>query len=222
MKPPEMQSFVNGKNSNGFTLIELIVVVMIITILSAIGLSNFLEAQNRAKVSRVRADMRSIATGIESYSIDVNSYPPGYNTAPRSGLIVLTSPVAYITSADVLDPFAKKGVIISKSLLTYELVNSEGKIIEKGGGVYSVDPTIGQEPKKGVWWWLASRGPDKQFGFKADETEFDLREHFYFSNQDIEKFLATCYDPTNGTYSIGNIYRSGGAISNKAGVFMLN
>lgn len=60
----------------GFTLIELLIVVAIIAILAAIAVPNFLEAQTRAKVSRALADMRTLATGIESYRVDNPKYPP--------------------------------------------------------------------------------------------------------------------------------------------------
>ena len=59
----------------GFTLIELLIVIAIIAILAAIAVPNFLEAQVRAKVSRVKADQRSLATGLEAYCVDNNSYP---------------------------------------------------------------------------------------------------------------------------------------------------
>ncbi|MBN1477342.1 prepilin-type N-terminal cleavage/methylation domain-containing protein, partial [Candidatus Sumerlaeota bacterium] len=59
-----------------FTLIELLIVVAIIAILAAIAVPNFLEAQTRAKVSRVKADIRSVATALEAYIVDYNMYPP--------------------------------------------------------------------------------------------------------------------------------------------------
>ena len=40
-----------GKNQNGFTLIELMVVVAIVGVLSAVGLPQLLKAQDRAKIS---------------------------------------------------------------------------------------------------------------------------------------------------------------------------
>ena len=62
----------------GFTLIELLIVVAIIAILAAIAVPNFLEAQTRARVSRVKADMRTYATAIEAYIVDNNIVPyPG-------------------------------------------------------------------------------------------------------------------------------------------------
>jgi len=59
-----------------FTLIELLIVVAIIAILAAIAVPNFLEAQVRAKVSRVKNDARAVATAMDTYYVDNNSYPP--------------------------------------------------------------------------------------------------------------------------------------------------
>jgi prepilin-type N-terminal cleavage/methylation domain-containing protein len=210
-----------NKSSNAFTLIELLIVVAIIAILSAFAVPNFLNAQTRAKISRTKGDMRSIASAIESYHVDYHAYPPGYNPLSISGLNVLTTPIAFLTSSSILDPFSSPGLPESKRLLTYELVNSQGKIIEAGGGMYSVYPDLPQgESIKGVGWWLAGRGPDKAFGFKTVNPEYDIRKRYYESDTFPEPFLDTVYDPTNGTGSIGNIYRAGGSPVNFAQRYM--
>ncbi|MGI8906486.1 MAG: prepilin-type N-terminal cleavage/methylation domain-containing protein [Candidatus Sumerlaeaceae bacterium] len=103
------------KNRTGFTLIELLIVVAIIAILAAIAVPNFLEAQVRSKVARVKADMRSIATGLEAYAVDNNSYPyaqlpvgardwiypGGFPIDPSGRCSGITTPIAYLTSAPV-------------------------------------------------------------------------------------------------------------------------
>ena len=97
----------------GFTLIELLIVVAIIGILAAIAVPNFLNAQIRAQVARVHADLKNLSTALESYHLDNNHYPGGpanwvggtpfwqkhtYRFHP------LTTPVSYISTIP-LDPF---------------------------------------------------------------------------------------------------------------------
>ena len=58
------------KKQGGFTLIELMVVIVIIGTLVAIALPNFIGAQDRAKVSSVKANMHTVQTVIETYAVD--------------------------------------------------------------------------------------------------------------------------------------------------------
>ena len=63
------------RKDSGFTLIELLIVVAIIGIIAAIAIPNLLNAIDRSKQKRTMADMRSIGTAVEEYSIDNNFYP---------------------------------------------------------------------------------------------------------------------------------------------------
>jgi prepilin-type N-terminal cleavage/methylation domain-containing protein len=185
-----------------FTLIELLIVVAIIAILAAIAVPNFLEAQVRAKVSRDRADMRSLATAIESYAVDNNKYPfngvlvadgtiqnPQINGtgAPAHKFLNegVTTPVAYVTSI-ATDVFMN-GVNTRDAWrpLFYRFFYTN---FDWFTAVTQPSPPPVIAVKKGVYgpWVLAGAGPDGD--------RLDLNRDLY-------------YDPTNGTVSDGDIVR---------------
>lgn len=176
-----------------FTLIELLIVVAIIAILAVIAVPNFLEAQTRAKVSRSKSDLRSIATGLESYRVDYNRFRKVLLTQDLpSRLQHLTTPVAYLTSIPE-DPFWKLDSTTfhgSSPLYVY----ASGNLY--GGGAHVFDTT---EAVASIY-SLAGRGPDSDL----DGGGYCVGHPLALSSG---LAIRTTYDPTNGTISSGDIYR---------------
>ena len=62
-------------NSKGFTIVELLIVIVIIGILATIGFVSFSSAQNKAKKSKTRCSFNTVKSKLGEYFADNNSYP---------------------------------------------------------------------------------------------------------------------------------------------------
>jgi len=88
----------------GFTLIELLIVVAVIGIIAAISIPNLLNALDRSKQKRTMADVRYLATSVETYAIDNTYYPIQASEvdAAASSLPTAIGPI-YMRNAPTLD-----------------------------------------------------------------------------------------------------------------------
>ena len=59
----------------GFTLVEIMVVVGVITLLAALALPGMLRARKRAQASRIKDDLRLIEAAVDQYAIETQRQP---------------------------------------------------------------------------------------------------------------------------------------------------
>ncbi len=170
------------QTSAGLTLIEFLISLAIIAIAALILLPSFNEASQRSPVSRTQCDLRSLETGLESYFVEQNGYPPvtDVNRYPLSArLRALTTPIAYLAQlpsdvfGDPRNPAFPPGAM---DTYYYDL--------ETTATTEADDTTSYSWQSK---WRLISAGPDRIF-----------------------EYGAVLYDATNGTESRGDIVRTGG------------
>lgn len=192
-------------NRKAFTLIELLIVVLIIAILTAIAVPNFLEASIRSKVSRSMADLRSIVHAIEMYNVDNGRYPtmlePGFDGGipPLAGSNLkwwyipdsLSTPVSYLTTSHLPCPFggdkARRDDFPGEIWRRYSYEN-----IRELEGAYLAGYAILQAkyaPAQKAFetlggWRILCIGPDSAWNPMVP------------------------YDPSNGTVSTGNLMRT--------------
>ena len=62
----------SGRRTDAFTLLELLVVVVIIGILAALALSNFIGARAKAQNAAVMSNMHGVQVASESYATDTS------------------------------------------------------------------------------------------------------------------------------------------------------
>lgn len=109
--------FLTKKNEQGFTLVELMIVVAIIGVLSAVAIPNFKKYQAKAKTSEARVQLAAVYTaqqafygdyGMYGHCLGYMGYDPHNEVVSRYYAVGLGTTVAY--NADVYDQAENSGL----------------------------------------------------------------------------------------------------------------
>lgn len=88
------------RNDGGFTIVELLIVIVVIGILAALVLNTFSGIQERARDTERRTDINSLATQLEVYYAD----NPGYPDGATAGFEVNTTNLPGLDAEALSDP----------------------------------------------------------------------------------------------------------------------
>ncbi len=87
------------RKQSGFTIVELLIVIVVIAILAAITIISYTGIQNRAYDAAVSSDLNSYAKKASLFAADKGRYPDTDNELSTLGLAATKS--AYVISPDV-------------------------------------------------------------------------------------------------------------------------
>ncbi|MCD6384792.1 prepilin-type N-terminal cleavage/methylation domain-containing protein [Candidatus Sumerlaeota bacterium] len=222
----------SSNNRTALTLIELLLVLSIIAILSAVAFYNLMESGTRAKVSIAKNNLRVVAGALEAFCADHNAYPCSQPTVPADpfGILAseqlwqLTTPIAYCTRQAFHDPFGPLRAHNLRSLILSPHTSSQPdpdlpipKVVNPEQSIFYYyypyfaglvhNPNLSCEATA-----LISIGPDLSDSF-AVYYPFEDEMPPLAGALGYHKSVDTIYDPTNGTVSPGDIARFTGMIN---------
>lgn len=190
------------RSRRGFNYRDLLCVFALITMLAVFAIPSLLNAYTRRNVYQAKVQLRDTYVTLERYAIDNCCYPPA---ADQLGHMVswqvpsstdkyfhyscgylsktLTTPFAYADSLS-FDPFGPKNKPVPARTFPYAARSCS-------------------------YWILISRGPDRDVDMEVKDYVLDPinGEILYFASNYYGLYVE--YDPTNGTISNGDIFRTG-------------
>lgn len=119
------------RKQKGFTLLELLIVIVIIGILIALVLPNLINGPIRARDVRRKQDLNAISSGLEQYYNDNQAYPDTLATL-TTGNYLKTIPNDPKSGTYVYTPLPAGGPVYTSFTLQATLENKQDKQIKTG------------------------------------------------------------------------------------------
>ncbi len=108
------------RNSHGFTLMELLIVVAIMLVLATVGFSNFIFSLKKSHDAQRKSDLSTIARGLEAFANDWGDYPDSNVSGQIEACDYNNAGLDFCDSGDIMaaffPPTAAAG---NRALVTY-------------------------------------------------------------------------------------------------------
>lgn len=128
------------RSRKGFTLVELLVVVVVLAVLGAIVVPKFIGAGKSSKESALKSDLQILRNAIQAFYSDTGYYPAALNdlaanTAPTNGLDS-TGASKSILAIDWKGPYVLSipNDPVSSSAFTYSTTAPVGRVNSSASG----------------------------------------------------------------------------------------
>ncbi len=122
------------KSARGFTIVELLVVVVVIGVLASIAIPKFANQKEKAMLAQMKSDLRNLATAQEAYFYDSTTYTTvvadlGNFTPSQSVTITIPEATGKGWSAEAAHSVTtKKCYLFSGGAAPLGVATTEGKV----------------------------------------------------------------------------------------------
>ncbi len=133
------------KNERGFTLLELMIVIVILGILGAVVAPRLMDEPDKARVTQARMQIENFSTAIKRFYLDNGFYPStdqGLDALvekPHSGRTPSNYPENGYISKIPLDPWGNEYIYTAPGRKTHFEILSYGADGTEGGDGYNAD-----------------------------------------------------------------------------------
>ena len=166
----------------GFTIVELLVVIVVIGILATITLVSYTSISQKAVLASIQSDLSSASTKLKLFQVDNMAYPNSISDCSGSG----PAPGSLCITPSPGNAFSSYSANNSTNPQTYTLTATNGSIIYKVTND-SLPSVLASAPLSPVADWLATTQGDHYGNF------YDLISHSYATI--TRTTPKTIYDP---------------------------
>ena len=141
--------FKKSKKKSGFTLIEVLIVVVIMAVLAATIIPQFASSTDDAKASAVKFNLHTLRSQIEMYKLQHGSTPPALVGGTIPGLIYATDSTGATNNLTTTDanhpygPYVQGGQLPANPYATTPTAGAKVITLSGALGSQSVDTTAG-------------------------------------------------------------------------------